>query len=451
MHIKNIQIQNFQTIKEFSGDFTGNVYLITGENELGKSTLLKAIGVLLTGNRDAVLKNGEDKGFAKMVVGDDGEEYEVELRFTKANPRGTLSIRQKDTGMKSDNVSMLQKIFGYQDFDAVEFSRWSDTAEGRRKQIEVVKSLLPEEIRNRIAEIDAKVSELKAERTGVNRDAKTYKAIAEKASASLTDEDMQKYAEPIDISDLMKEQQQNARLIEKAKVVRKALAERTGQLAEISVRLDAAKDSYDKAIEAAKKAMEMAELTYKKTVAQIEAERTDYEERKANAENWLKKYEANNPEKQDTEERLRNAEEHNKMHAKVVDYNAKKKQAEEKQQEASKIDVGIQVLTAEREKLIKSSALPIDSLTFTDDGLELNGVPFVAGKVSDSQIMEVATKLIMAKNPTVKVFRIARGESLGKKRLEAIVDFAKANGYQGFIEQVVRDQNELRIEEYTEK
>ena len=113
MIIKKLELLNFQVIKEFNADFEGNVYFITGDNELGKSTLLKAIGALLTGNRDAVLRNGEDKGFAKMVVGDDGEEYDVELRFTKANPRGTLSIKQKTTGMRSDNVSMLQKVFGF--------------------------------------------------------------------------------------------------------------------------------------------------------------------------------------------------------------------------------------------------------------------------------------------------------------------------------------------------
>ena len=123
--------------------------------------MLKAIGVLLTGNRDAVLRKGEDKGFAKMVVGDDGGEYEVELRFTKANPRGTLSIKQKTTGMRSDNVSMLQRIFGYTDFDAVEFSRWSETAEGRRKQIEVVKALLPERCANASPPLIPRLSRLK--------------------------------------------------------------------------------------------------------------------------------------------------------------------------------------------------------------------------------------------------------------------------------------------------
>lgn len=107
-------------------------------------------------------------------------------------------------------------------------------------------------------------------------------------------------------------------------------------------------------------------------------------------------------------------------------------------------------MAKERETLIATSKLPIAGLSFTDDGLELNGVPFVAGKVSDSQIMEVAAKLIIASNPTVKVFRIARGESLGEKRLQAIIDIAKQNGFQGFIEEVKRGQTDLVVEEYTE-
>lgn len=450
MIVKKLELVNFQVIKEFNADFDGNVYFITGDNELGKSTVLKAIGALLTGNRDAVLRNGEDKGFAKMVVGDDGEEYEVELKFTKANPRGTLSIKSKTTGMKSDNVSMLQKVFGYTDFDAVEFSRWSETAEGRRKQIEVVKSLLPEEVRTRIAEIDTTVAGLKTERTGVNRDLKTYKSISDAAGQGLTTQDLKTYAKPKDITELMKEQAENAQLIEKAKTVRSALEQRKKQLEEIPERLAAAKATYEKAIEEAKKAIERTEKLYKEAIAQIESEKADYEARKANAEKWLANYEENNPEKLDTAEQLRKAEEHNKKAAKVADYLSKKKQADDKKAEAEKMDSEIAELSAEREKLISSAKLPISGLSFSDDGLVLNDVPFVAGKVSDSQIMEVAAKLIIASNPTVKVFRIARGESLGAKRLQSLIELARKEGYQGFIEEVKRGQDDLIIEEYSE-
>lgn len=468
MIIKNLQLVNFQVIKEFNADFDGNVYFITGDNELGKSTLLKAIGALLTGNRDAVLRNGEDKGFAKMVVGDDGEEYEVELRFTKANPRGTLSIKQKTTGMRSDNVSMLQRIFGYTDFDAVEFSRWSETAEGRRKQIEVVKALLPEKVRERIAAIDSEVVKVKETRKDANAEVRTYSTICANAERQLKPGDVKTYAEKKDITALMDEQNQNAQLIEKAKTVRAALKQRTEQLdaipgeierenaryqnelAESDARLEAAKLAYESAVKDHARRKQDSEDFHASCLADIEKRRADYEARKANAESWLERYEANNPENLDTAEQLRKAEEHNRINALVVDYLTKKAQKDAAEKKVREYETMLSDLAKERETLISSAELPIAGLSFTDDGLELNGVPFVAGRVSDSQIMEVAAKLIIASNPTVKVFRIARGESLGEKRLQAIIDIARANGFQGFIEEVKRGQDDLIIEEYTE-
>lgn len=479
MYIKKLELRNFQVIEEFAADFDGAVYFITGENEVGKSTLLKAIGALLTGQRDDVLRNGASKGFAKMVVGDDGEEYDVQLSFTEANPRGTLTIKQKTTGMSTNNVSMLQRIFGYQDFDAVEFSRWSETAEGRRKQIAVVKALLPEEVRNRIALIDETVSTMKAERTGINRDVKTFAGFVETLAKQLP-ADPSAYEKPVDITGLMEQQATNAKLIEKAKTVRAALAQRTEQLAKIPERIKAADDALternrrtDAAVKNAKaayeKALEEAKAAYEKAVAEskdeyikaqqehardvqvINAERDDFEMRKANAESWLKTYEANNPEKADVPALLEQAEKHNKIYHVVCQYNEKKKQYDGIKGKADEMDAEIAKLTDERAALIAGAKLPIDGLSFTDEGLELNGVPFVPGKVSDSQTMEVAAKLVIASNPTVKVFRIARGESLGTKRLQAIVDIARRNGFQGFIEQVQRGQSEMNVEEYVER
>lgn len=290
-----------------------------------------------------------------MVVGNDGENYEVELKFTKANPRGTLSIKSQTTGMRSDNVSMLQKIFGYQDFDAVEFSRWSETAEGRRKQIEVVKALLPEKVRTRIAEIDAEVTTVKEKRKDANAEVKTYTTICAAAEKQLKPGDVKTYAEKIDIADLMEEQNENARLIEKAKTVRTALQTRTEQLEAIPGRIKAAEETknteidaaikyeaeaqaeYDRIVAEAKKALEAAKKKskadakaaadkYDETLAQIQTDKADYETRKNNAAAWLAKYEENNPENLDTAERLKQAEEHNKINALVVDYLTKKKQ-----------------------------------------------------------------------------------------------------------------------------
>lgn len=479
MIIKRLELVNFQVISKFNADFEGNVYFITGDNELGKSTVLKAIGALLTGARDAVLKNGENKGFARMVIGDDGEEYKVELRYTKSNPRGTLSITQKGSGMRSDNVSMLQKILGYTDFDAVEFSRWSETAEGRRKQIEVVKSLLPEKVRKRIAEIDSEVIDLKDKRLFSNRELKQYNALCAEAENNLSSGDVEKFTVPKDITTLMQEQQVAAQLIEKAKTVRASREQRIIQLSAIPERIKQVDEDYlnkignikSRLIEARKayeEKLALAEKAYKEAqdmltedskqvetdkanqLKSIEEERADLERRKANADKWLEEYEKDNPEKLDTAECLKAAEEYNKKCRIVSEYKEKVRLRDSVAKDVDAMENRLEKLASERENLISDSKLPIPGLSFTNEGLELNGVPFIAGKVSDSQIMEVAAKLIIASNPTVKVFRIARGESLGQKRLQAIINIAKENGFQGFIEEVKRGQDELIIEEYTE-
>ena len=468
MYIKKLQLLNFQVIESFEAEFDGTVYFVTGDNELGKSTLLKAIGALLTGQRDDVLRNGASKGFAKMIVGDDGEEYDVQLSFTENNPRGTLTIKQKSTGMATNNVSMLQRIFGYQDFDAVEFSRWSETAEGRRKQIAVVKSLLPESVRLRLDDIATEVIELKDERTGINRDVKTFTTLRDSAAAILAPGDKEKYNSPIDVSELVEKAKADAQLIEKAKTVRSMLAQRIQQLSEIPVRINelenACKANCAKAdadVEAARIAYEKAKANAEtvhrnwiedrdKGIAALNQQKMDAERRMNNAKEWLAEYEKMNPEGSNAEELLAKAKEHNRRYESVRQYNERQAQLEQAKERANDINEHIAELEAERKELIANAQLPVDGLSFTDDGLLLNGVPFMPGKVSDSQTMEIAAKLVIASNPTVKVFRIARGESLGAKRLETIIDIAKRNGFQGFIEQVQRGQNEMLVEEYNE-
>lgn len=465
MYIKKLELLNFQVIKEFSADFTGNVYFITGDNELGKSTLLKAIGALLTGQRDDVLRAGEKKGFAKMIVGDDGEEYDVSLSFTEMNPRGTLTIKSKSSGMQTSNVSMLQKVFGYTDFDAVEFSRWSETAEGRRKQIAVVKALLPEKVRERIDSIDAETSKIKSDRTGVNRDVKTFGALVESAKKNLPD-DPEKYSEPIDVASLMERQKTVIQLAEKAKTVKAALDQRTAQLAGADVSKKKIEDEYDQTIQDAaermKEIIEKAKADYeavriqagKRVAEQLEELNNniaDWKVRKSNAETWLKKYNATNLEAGNLSDEIAKANEHNARYNLVAKYKEEKSRYDEVAAKSGQMDARLDELIGERASLIQNSELPIAGLSFNEDGLTLNGIPFVPGKVSDSQTMEIAAKLIIASNPKVKVFRIARGESLGAKRLETIVEIAKKNGFQGFIEQVKRGQDEMLIEEYTEK
>ncbi|AFM54784.1 hypothetical protein B620_gp06 [Croceibacter phage P2559S] len=457
MHVTEIELQNFKTIENYKGEFAGGVYLVTGENEIGKSTLINAIGTLLTGQRtDNLLQNGKEKGFAKMTVGEGDDAYEVELRFTEKNPRGTITVGKKDTGLKSNSLTALQSIFKYQDFDAHEFVKWSETADGRRKQVEIVKSLLPQQVQDRIIEIDNEVLRIKESRKEVNADIKAYGNLLDKSG--LVPDDLKKYVKAQDLTKLAQEKADATALKEKADGVKERLDERIKQVANFNQveKIEYLSKETQQDIDVAEKEIKRLQekvATLKKAKGEIEknvlADLKALKDKNNEAEKWLNE---NKPaDIAEIEKQIKGAGDHNEKVAKVKQYNENKAVLQKRSKEKEKMEANITKLHNERQAIIDESELPIKGLDFTDEGLSLNGVPFKSGEVSTSQEMEVAAKLIIAKNPTVKVFRIAQGESLGTARLNAIVSFAKANGYQGFIEEVHRGQDELIIEEYNVK
>lgn len=443
MTIKRLELRNFQAIKDFSADFSGDVYLVKGENEVGKSTILKSIVCLLTGERDAVLRNGEKNGFAKMIIGGDGKEYTVELRFTENDPRGTISIKAKD-GMRSTNVSMLRTVLNYRNFDAEEFARWSETAEGRRKQIQVVMGLMPPEIANRIKTIDAEVLQTKETRKAVNANVKYKETELESIKAQLSDGDIETYTEPIDLTVLMQESNKAAEQRAKAENVKMQMASLESELANIPKE----RERLAADLERAKKAYEDAKAFYNRSIERVAAEETEIKGKIENAEQWLSEYDAQP--KEDAAEKLAAAQNHNAKCQIVKMFHTKQTEVDAERAKADKLNADLDAYAKERAELVAAAKFPIDGLSFGEDGLTLNDVPFVVGKVSDSQIMEVAAKLVIASNPTVNIFRIGRGESLGAKRLQSIVNLAKENGFQGFIEQVERGQETISVEEYRE-
>lgn len=443
MTIKRLELRNFQAIKDFSADFTGDVYLVKGENEVGKSTILKSIVCLLTGERDAVLRNGEKNGFAKMVIGGDGKEYTVELRFTENDPRGTISIKAKD-GMRSTNVSMLRTVLNYRNFDAEEFARWSETAEGRRKQIQVVMGLMPPEIASRIKTIDAEVLQTKESRKTVNANIKYKETELESIKAQLSDGDTETYTEPIDLTVLMQESNKAAEQRAKAENVKMQMTSLENELANIPKE----RERLAADLERAKKAYEDAKAFYNRSIENVTAQETEIKDKIGKAEQWLSEYDAQP--KEDAAEKLAAAQNHNAKCQTVKMFHAKQAEVDAERTKADKLNADLDAYAKERAELVAAAKFPIDGLSFGEDGLTLNDVPFVVGKVSDSQIMEVAAKLVIASNPTVNIFRIGRGESLGAKRLQSIVNLAKENGFQGFIEQVERGQETISVEEYRE-
>jgi predicted ATP-dependent endonuclease of OLD family len=49
MHIRKARIRNYRSLRELDIDFNEHLNIVVGDNETGKSTLLEAINLALTG------------------------------------------------------------------------------------------------------------------------------------------------------------------------------------------------------------------------------------------------------------------------------------------------------------------------------------------------------------------------------------------------------------------
>ncbi|MFY0645004.1 MAG: AAA family ATPase [Bacteroidia bacterium] len=67
-YIEKIKIQNFGRFRKLSIEFDNVLNLIIGDNEAGKSTVLSAIDIVLSGSRNKVEKYGIDHLFNKEVI-----------------------------------------------------------------------------------------------------------------------------------------------------------------------------------------------------------------------------------------------------------------------------------------------------------------------------------------------------------------------------------------------
>lgn len=431
MQIKHLEVINFKNIKEFNHEFVQGIYLVTGENDIGKSHLIQAIVTLLSGERNAnMLTKDEKTGHIRGTFVEGDIEYEVLLRYDEKNPRGVLKIGRKGDTFSSSQVSALQQLFNYTDFDAGEFILWGKTAEGRKKQVNLVRSLMPADV---VAEIDLLNKEIATkfdERTDLNREVKRLDAVLQ--GMNVTDIVRATYKEKKDPVKISEKLQEATNLLASA-----------GQY-EIQV------SGYVNHIAETENKIKELEERIRIMKANVEATKLQRDSAKALAKVDRDKLGQINTDQLNAE--LKSVNEFNEKVDLVIQYEATKKDFDTKSKEAAEADISITDRRTKIETIIKEKGkLPVDGLEYNDDGLILNGTQFLPGEVSSSQEIEVAARLIIAANPKTKIFKMMNGESLGKKKFEAIIDFAQKNGYQGFIEIVKPGQESLIIEEIVEQ
>lgn len=413
MKIEKVTIENFKNLKNIDEAIKGKSILLLAENGKGKSSFMQAIQVTLGSSNmpPNPITDGEESGSIEVVTDENGNQYTFRMKMEKGKPP-VVEVTAPN-GIRDRRKSIIGSIVGEIDFDLHEFVRLSETTTGKKKQVEIIKSFFPEEIKTKLAEIELRIANSFEDRTEINRKAKFIAGALNEFG--LSKEDFKTYATTIDIS--------------KAQADYEAVGTINSEIAAVEERMKIRKE----------------ELTeFDEQIAAIQKKCRENEAKNIEAEEYLK-----DNKKQDLEplrQKMETSQDHNLKAQKVQEYKEKSLEKEKLEDEAGEMTVLIETSRQALADATREMDMPIDGLSFNDEALLYNGHEVDINTLSTSEIMHLGIQLKMAKNPNVKVLFIENGESLGTDRLKEIQKLCEKYDYQIIMEQVERGTEELKVE-----
>ena len=153
-------LQNFKKWKSLNVDFPENgVLIVKGPPDSGKSSVLQAIDTLCKcGKSDNLLNRDSSSGNSSVsFVAADGLTYELNQDLTADTNRFLLSI---PNGINTRKIADIQSIVKYNPFTLDEFINMSYTAEGKRKQRDILLKIMPKEIQDEFFALEFEEKEL---------------------------------------------------------------------------------------------------------------------------------------------------------------------------------------------------------------------------------------------------------------------------------------------------
>ncbi len=394
MKIHAIRGENMMRMKVFdiSFDDKGNTIIISGKNGEGKSSFINSLVLGLGGNKTDVAKltsqpirTGAKKAWVEVDVG----EWTVRRSWSN-NDTSSLTIVGKDGSKFPSPQKMLDKILGDLSFDPLAFTRMTPK-EQRALLLSIVDIPLD------LAAHDAERDTIYQQRTAIGREVDRLKGAVE--SAPDVPEDTP--AEELDIVDLVRMR-------------------------------DAARENYDDASATANLCDDL-----RRQIAQLEIKLTELTAQLKHEEKVLAGYgdlsnllsavekltlrlnqaDSVNKAVRAKHERAKMIEHYENEHAKYTQYTTRLNELDDIKRAA-----------------LEKAEMPIDGLSFDEDGVTFNGIPFA--QLSTSQQIKVSTAIGMAQQPELRLMIVKDGALLDSNNLQALNKMAEANDYQVLVEMV---------------
>lgn len=414
MKTEKVTIKHFKCLDNIEQELNGNHILLLGDNGVGKSSFMQFIQIAL-GQTNNIPANATGEG--EVLINKDGQAYKFHVKFKDGKP--VLTVTGPD-GMKDSRKGTIAGIVGALEFDIDEFVELSKSTAGKKKQVEIFKSFLPEEVRTDLARFEENVRVSFNERTEVNKAIKLKEgAIKEHRLYPVIGVQKFKHTE-----------------------IKEAIAS-VQELKKHNDLVDSKIDTYNE------NATKLDELQTK--INEMMANHKKGVEIQKGLEAWLKENKRHEQDVIDEAEKaLDNVEKGNKD---FTDSEALKKDIElleKMKDEAGELTAKIESSKEAIANTIREMEGPVQGLEFDDETLIYNGVPVSPDTLSTSEIMELGIRLKIAENPDLGILFIQRGESLGTDRLKTIKEIADKEGWQIIMEQVERGTKKLHVEIMTD-
>lgn len=450
MKVQKVVIENFKGIKKAEFDLAGKSVFVIGKNHTGKTSLVDGIfknletsvsdkGKVSLAKINQPLNKDAKKGFVETHISNENGEYVVKNIFSEGGKR-KLEITSPD-GFKTTTVASLNTLVGAIDFNMGEFIELGRTVPGRREQVRIIKDFIPDEVLDKMDEIDSEIESQKETRKIINSDIRNLKVSV--SSSDYTTEDIKEHSSKKDIADLNKKYQDAVKHNSSYDLKVKELETANENIAKDETALENFLKS---------KREEAKELQAR--LEKLNATIAD-QERKGNAKIEAQSKEVDKLEEEvdkfnpiDTTSIQKEIEDISTFNQKVGDITKWKIDSSSlKNKEDEYKERGERIVELEKEKkdLVANSELPIKGLTFDEDGLYLNGVEISSMSTSE-QIEQIGVPIAIAKEPNVKIIRVAFGESCDFDTLTRIREKAEAMGYQLITEEVCRNVEEMKVE-----
>ena len=494
MRILSFTAENFKKLRVVEIVPKGTVTTITGRNGQGKTSVLDALWALFAGKKaipEKPVRRGAEKSKLQATLGDDdGKPFLIAKRVISGDRTTSLTIEAARGAERPAGTpqAVLDALIGEMSFDPVEFIRMGGDAAGKKRQIEILRSVVKldvdlDELNNETrldygerTNVNRKIDELRAQvnamiispglpRERVDEEAiRTRKRAANEENAKLAQRivDKQNLANALQnaeqaaerhselikrtTAELQEAEERHPRLmadLAKAQQVASALPALIATAQELKAQVveyaleDAARAtrgycqakttegaSLVDAITEKRKVLQAADQQQRGVQTAVAAAREAYEAAPG----------GETIDVQQLDEELERAQLTNREIGKRERRDELEREIQQQQAESARLTRAMEAREERKKAALRGAKMPVDGLTFDEAGVFFKGIPLE--QLGEAEQIRVGCALAMAANPKLRCVPIAHGESLDDESLALIEALAEEHNFQIFMARV---------------